>query len=130
MDKLIDSMPLLISLLAVVASIFSGIVASALNHRHELKMYGFRFYDERKAECMESYLAAVGFCLQYMRLKNLRLYEDAYSKIFIYTPKSVWFKIEELDSYMRATDFDNAMPIYKELCKTLAPINPRIKRPK
>jgi hypothetical protein len=66
----------------------------------------------------------------YMKLENTKPYEGAYSKIFIYVPESVWPKIEKMDSYIRAADFDNGIPVYKELCKDLAPLNPRIKRPK
>lgn len=115
---------------ALIISIASPIITSAINSWHEKRMYTFRFYDESKANALEEYALCTGRYLHFDTPETEMYYAAAYGKVLLYVSKDLMCKITHLDSQLQNADYDEdyVSILFNEICELLQKDFPRSKK--
>ena len=115
---------------ALIISIASPIITSAINAWHEKRMYTLRFFDESKATAFEEYTRNTGRFLHYHTPDTQMAYAESYGKVLLYVPKHLTTKIEHLDMQLQNEYYDDEqiMLLFNEICELLQNDFPRAKK--
>ena len=120
----------IVSVCALVASIFSPVFVTFLNNRFQSKKEERDFYQRHRCEVIERYLQCTA---RFMYDKSINSsasseYGSSLAEIYMYVPSDLWTHIDKMsqsiDTYVRANDYkqqmqylDDAKKDYQELCK-------------
>ena len=93
----IGNVSLTISIVSLVSTACSPVIANILNNAHQARMFKKEFYEKRKCEVVENYLKSIGNCLLYNSVENKKALSEWTSEIYMYTPQRLWDDIDEMN---------------------------------
>lgn len=116
----------IISAIALLVSVLSAPLTTFLNNRHQLKMRNIEFYQEHRAEAIETFIRTAGAAIRVQTNETMRDYGQAYGEMFLYAPHELWDDIIALNKeIMNFDDFQKTYVKFAELCKALSEHSPR-----
>ena len=93
-----DYISICLSGAAFILAVFGPAITAGITCLHETRMYKKRFVTEHRHEAIENYLKAAGRCLfTDDPSKELQVFGEVSSEIFMYAPKALWDDIRKLN---------------------------------
>lgn len=117
----------IVSLAALIASIFSPIATNFINNRHQYKMHKLDIEESRissaavaRRAVLESFVANIGKCIADPTTDNHAEFGTSYFVAYQYIPKKYWGRLDQLYKKMREDRIDEALDSYYDIIAVVA----------
>lgn len=110
---------LAISIIALIFSFVLPILIAVINNKYETKKWIFEHYEKHRSEVIEQYLNVVSNYIFYPTYDKENDLGKVLSEIYMYIPKNMWDKIEELNNLLPEHNYNSekAKELFNQLCK-------------
>lgn len=115
----------IIALITALSAIIAPFLTAIVNNRHQLRIRELDFYQKKKIETIEEYLKATSEYLATLNSLSESRYNSVAGRIFLYTPQSLWPKLDELNACITHEggsnkNFTQAHNLFIEIGKNLS----------
>lgn len=136
MDITIDlgaALAITMSAITVISTLTIPHLTAKKQNEHEQKMYEKRFANEHAHEVIEKYLQAIGRYVFEFEHKDLSIFGEAVSEIFMYIPENLTEDVKEFNEHIsrisqindysqRTAQLKLLQPVFLDLCEKFAPL--------
>lgn len=119
------TLTVILSLVALAASVLSPILTALITNHHQRKMHEINFFETHRAETIERYIQAAGAVIRSGTQSTFTEYGACLGEIYFYVPQDLWWHLDQISHFLNEPNYKSAADHFTELCKKLANDPPR-----
>ena len=127
---------LIIAVAALAFSLVSPVLSAWITGRYQLKLKRLelrheaalrqqQFYDEHRAQVIETYITTAGAAIRDLTFQSLNAFGQSAGEIYLYLPEKLWPLVEAINEDLTAHNAAGAEASLTALCKKLSAENVR-----